>query len=78
MEFELSMHTIEEVKSFVKLVNTFESNVYCIQGRYTVDGKSLMGIFTLNLPDGFIVKVENSNDKDIENTEYCKLKALFQ
>ena len=30
MEFELSMHTIEEVKSFVKLANTFESNVYCI------------------------------------------------
>lgn len=78
MEFELSMHTIEEVKNFVKTANTFESNVYCIQGKYTVDGKSLMGLFTLSLPDGFTVKLEHPTNKNTEILECSKLQELFR
>ena len=41
--------TINDVKEFVNTVSRFDFDVDLISGRYAVDAKSIMGIFSLDL-----------------------------
>ena len=41
--------SINDVKDFVNLVNRFDFDVDLSSGRYVVDAKSIMGIFSLDL-----------------------------
>jgi len=45
----ISLNSIEKVKSFVNEIAKFESDFDLISGRYTIDAKSIMGIFSLDL-----------------------------
>lgn len=41
--------TINDVKDFVSIVNRYDFDVDLVSGRYAVDAKSIMGIFSLDL-----------------------------
>ncbi len=45
----VKIDTIEKVKDFVNKVNTLQHDVDLKSDRYTVDAKSIMGIFSLDL-----------------------------
>lgn len=45
----IMLSTINDVKSFVTVVSQCEYDVDLISGRYAVDAKSIMGIFSLDL-----------------------------
>lgn len=40
---------VEEVKKFVDFVSKYDFRIELISGKYTVDAKSIMGIFSLDL-----------------------------
>ena len=46
-KFTVSLMTINDVKDFVTEANYCDFDVDLISGRYTVDAKSLMGIFSI-------------------------------
>jgi len=41
--------TIKDVQNFVKIVTAYDGDIDLISGRYIVDAKSIMGIFSLDL-----------------------------
>ncbi len=43
------LNTIESVKSFVNIVSKFDAPMGLASGRYVVDAKSIMGIFSMDL-----------------------------
>ena len=45
----ISLNSIEKVKSFVNEIAAFENDFDLISGRYLIDAKSIMGIFSLDL-----------------------------
>ncbi len=45
----IKLTSIEDVKEFVKKANTLDYDVDLSLGKYTVDAKSIMGIFSLDL-----------------------------
>lgn len=45
----ISLNTINDVKSFVNIVTKCDFDVDLISGRYAIDAKSIMGIFSLDL-----------------------------
>ncbi len=45
----ISLNSIEKVKSFVNIVSQFDFDFDLISGRYVIDAKSIMGIFSLDL-----------------------------
>ena len=47
--FKVKLHTIEDVKHFVTQSNAQLSDIDVISGRYIVDAKSLLGLFSLDL-----------------------------
>ena len=46
---QISLDSIDKVKSFVNAVNRLEGEFDLVSGRYIVDAKSIMGIFSLDL-----------------------------
>ena len=48
-ELEIKLSTIEDVRNFVNTVTTCDFDVDLASGRYIVDAKSIMGIFSLDL-----------------------------
>ena len=47
--FNIMLRSITDVKDFVNLVNKYDFDVDLSSGRYIVDAKSIMGIFSLDL-----------------------------
>ncbi len=45
----VSLNSIEKVKEFVNLVNTFDGDFDLVSDRYVIDAKSIMGIFSLDI-----------------------------
>ena len=46
---QISLNSIDKVKSFVNSISKFDFDFDLISGRYVIDAKSLMGIFSLDL-----------------------------
>ena len=46
---KISLNSIDAVKSFVNAVTKFDSDFDLVSGRYVIDAKSIMGIFSLDL-----------------------------
>lgn len=52
----VNINNIESVKGFVKAANKLSCDVTVYSGEYAVDGKSIMGVFSLNLSNNLSVK----------------------
>lgn len=63
---DVSLNTIEKVKKFTNIINSFNCDVDVLQGRYIVSGRSIMGIFSLNLTDTVTVELESDDKKEID------------
>ena len=61
--FNLMLNSINDVKDFVNIVSKYDFDVDLTSGRYVVDAKSIMGIFSLNLSKPIKVEV-HSDDCD--------------
>jgi hypothetical protein len=48
-KIKIRLHTIEDVKMFVTAANMQVFDIDVVSGRYTIDAKSLLGIFSLDL-----------------------------
>ncbi|MBQ3573603.1 MAG: HPr family phosphocarrier protein [Clostridia bacterium] len=48
-EFTVVLSSINDVKSFVNVVTKYDYEIDLTSGRYVVDAKSIMGIFSLDL-----------------------------
>ena len=46
---QVSLNSIDKVKNFVNDINRFNCDFDLISGRYVIDAKSILGIFSLDL-----------------------------
>lgn len=59
----IRINTIEDVKNFVTTVTKCNYDVDIVSGRYAIDAKSIMGIFSLDLSKSLELRV-HSDDCD--------------
>lgn len=52
----VAINTINKVTEFVQKASQVDGDVICSKGRYTVDGKSIMGIFSIDVSEGIVVE----------------------
>lgn len=64
----IKLDTINDVKNFVNTVSKYDFDVDLVSGRYAVDAKSIMGIFSLDLAKPIKVEIY-SDDCDVFMTE---------
>lgn len=62
---QISLNSIDKVKSFVNAITQFEFDFDLVSGRYVIDAKSIMGIFSLDLskPIEFVIHAEDHLDE---------------
>ena len=65
---QISLNSIDKVKSFVNDITKFEYDFDLVTGRYVIDAKSIMGIFSLDLskPIDLNVHAESNIDDVME------------
>ena len=64
----ISLDSIDKVKSFVNDITKFDSDFDLISGRYVIDAKSIMGIFSLDLSKPIELSIHNDDAADILDT----------
>ena len=66
---EISLNSIEKVKSFVNEIAKFDTDFDLVSGRYVIDAKSIMGIFSLDLSKPIDLNIHAEDDAaDIMST----------
>ena len=65
---QISLNSIDKVKSFVNDITKFDNDFDLVSGRYVIDAKSIMGIFSLDLskPIDLAIHAENDIDEILE------------
>lgn len=64
--YTIRLDTIARVKTFVNLVNRFDNDFDLLAGRYVIDAKSIMGIFSLDLEDALTLQVHGEVSPELE------------
>ena len=65
-QYTIRLDTIGSVKTFVNLVNRFDNDFDLLAGRYVIDAKSIMGIFSLDLEDTLTLQVHGPVSAELE------------
>ena len=62
---QISLNSIDKVKGFVNDITKFDCDFDLVSGRYVIDAKSIMGIFSLDLskPLTLNVHVEHNSEE---------------
>ena len=58
------LDNMEKVKEFVSIALTKPYDVDLISGKYVINGKSIMGIFSLDLTKPIMVNAETGDDEE--------------
>ena len=61
---QISLNSIDKVKSFVNTLTKFDCDFDLVSGRYVIDAKSIMGIFSLDLSKPIDLNIHATKDMD--------------
>ena len=62
---QVNINSIDKVKSFVNTVTAFDAEFDLISGRFVIDAKSIIGIFSLDLSKPITLNIYNDDDDRI-------------
>lgn len=63
-EMKIMLTSVSDIREFVNCVILADYDVDLVQGRYIIDAKSIMGIFSLDLrsPINLVARTENADE----------------
>ena len=60
----ITLPTVQDVKTFVQVSSKVSSDIDIVSGRYKIDGKSIMGMFSLDLSKPLTVEIVEKEPGD--------------
>ena len=70
--FKLMLRSIDEVKTFVEAASSFPCEIDVVSGRYIIDAKSIMGLFSLDLAKPIQADIHGSDSEIVRFEELIK------
>ena len=61
---KITLNSIDKVKAFVNDVSKFTTDFDLVSGRYVIDAKSIMGIFSLDLSKPIDLNIHDDENAD--------------
>lgn len=61
---KIKLDSIDKVKAFVNTVTKYDCDFDLISGRYVIDAKSIMGIFSLDLSKAIDLNIHATDQMD--------------
>ena len=65
-KFDVMFKTLPDVQKFVNIVNRYSYDVDLKSGKYVVDAKSIMGIFSLDLSKPISLELHSDDTAALE------------
>ena len=62
-EVQISLSSIDDVKQFVQTITMFDGDFELISGKYIVDAKSILGLFSVDLSKPVTLRIEVTDSK---------------
>ena len=62
---QINLNSVDKVRAFVHSVNRFNAELDLVSGRFVIDAKSIMGIFSLDLSKPIDLTIYNDDDTEI-------------
>ena len=62
---QIKLSSIQDVREFVEIVTRFDMEIDLSCGRYVVDAKSIMGIFSLDLMSAITLTAHTDDEKKL-------------
>ena len=62
----ITLNSIDKVKSFVNTITKYDYDFDLVSGRYVIDAKSIMGIFSLDLSKPIELNI-HANDNCVDD-----------
>ena len=59
---KISLNSIDKVKKFVTEISKFDCDFDLVSGRYVIDAKSIMGIFSLDLSKSITLNIHSEGE----------------
>ncbi len=71
----VSINSIDKVKSFVKDISQYDCELDLVSGRYTIDAKSMLAVFSLDLskPIELSIHADDAKADEIISALSCYL-----
>ena len=66
MTAKIKLALAEDIKKFVNEARTFTSDINGRSGNYVVDGKSILGLFSINTSNPIEIELVSSDLEEIE------------
>jgi phosphocarrier protein HPr len=78
MTAKIKLVLAEDIKKFVNEARTFTSDINVRSGNYVVDGKSILGLFSINTSNPIEIELVSSDLEEIEkfNVMISKFKEI--
>ena len=61
---QISLNSIDKVKAFVNEITKYDNDYDLVSGRYVIDAKSIMGIFSLDLSKPIDLNIHAEGELD--------------
>ena len=61
---QICLNSIDKVKAFVNEITKFDTDFDLVSGRYVIDAKSIMGIFSLDLSKPIDLNIHADDNVD--------------
>ena len=71
-EVQIFLKSIADVKKFVQTITMFSGDFELISGKYIVDAKSILGLFSVDLSKPVTLRIESDDSKLNEVLEAIK------
>ena len=59
---EVLLNTVDKIADFIKVASRIEEDVDLSKGRYTIDAKSIVALFTLDLSKVAILTIHSDDE----------------
>ena len=60
---KISLNSIDKVKAFVNTIARYDEDFDLVSGRYVIDAKSIMGIFSLDLSKPIALNIHGTSEE---------------
>lgn len=77
-KFNVLIDDVNLVKEFVKAVSVFDKDVYAESGRYVINAKSIMGLFSIDLSKSIQTYINSEDENEIAAFERAITKFIVQ
>ena len=69
---QIVLKTIDDVKRFVTLTNKYHYPIDLSNGKYKIDAKSIMGVFSLGTSEPVTLEIDSTAAQSREADEFVK------